>query len=171
MFPIHGAKSAVFILNEEGQQLSHAYVMYNTSCMLPASTQVNLSNQLIEMFNFKLDKSLSKWGNHSKIKYANTTKIAVEVEPDKMSKCLEGLKICSNVENDVGGLSLLTCGGFNVEMVAEGIRLGYTKGMLKMLLMRAFKTMSLIKGGGALRKDFVILQLYWWLFSSTKHCG
>ncbi len=23
----------------------------------------------------------------------------------------------------------------------------------------------------ALRKDFVILQLYWWLFSSTKHCG
>ncbi len=22
-----------------------------------------------------------------------------------------------------------------------------------------------------LRKDFVILQLYWWLFSSTKHCG
>ncbi len=24
---------------------------------------------------------------------------------------------------------------------------------------------------GALRKDFVILQLYWWLFISTKHCG
>ncbi len=23
----------------------------------------------------------------------------------------------------------------------------------------------------ALRKDFVILQLYWWLFSSTKHCS
>ncbi len=23
----------------------------------------------------------------------------------------------------------------------------------------------------ALRKDFVILQLYWWLFSSTKQCG
>ncbi len=22
-----------------------------------------------------------------------------------------------------------------------------------------------------LRKDFVILQLYWWLFSSTKHCS
>ncbi len=22
-----------------------------------------------------------------------------------------------------------------------------------------------------LRNDFVILQLYWWLFSSTKHCG
>ncbi len=22
-----------------------------------------------------------------------------------------------------------------------------------------------------LRKDFVIVQLYWWLFSSTKHCG
>ncbi len=21
------------------------------------------------------------------------------------------------------------------------------------------------------RKDFVILQLYWWLFSSTKHCS
>ncbi len=25
--------------------------------------------------------------------------------------------------------------------------------------------------GFTLRKDFVILQLYWWLFSSTKHCG
>ncbi len=23
----------------------------------------------------------------------------------------------------------------------------------------------------ALRKDFVILQLYWWLFSSTEHCS
>ncbi len=22
-----------------------------------------------------------------------------------------------------------------------------------------------------IRKDFVILQLYWWLFSSTKHCS
>ncbi len=22
-----------------------------------------------------------------------------------------------------------------------------------------------------LRKDFVILQLYWWSFSSTKHCS
>ncbi len=25
--------------------------------------------------------------------------------------------------------------------------------------------------GDTLRKDFVILQLYWWLFSSTKHCS
>ncbi len=25
--------------------------------------------------------------------------------------------------------------------------------------------------GHTLRKDFVILQLYWWLFSSTKHCS
>ncbi len=22
-----------------------------------------------------------------------------------------------------------------------------------------------------LRKDFIIVQLYWWLFSSTKHCS
>ncbi len=28
-----------------------------------------------------------------------------------------------------------------------------------------------IFGGSTLRKDFVILQLYWWLFSSTKHCS
>ncbi len=30
---------------------------------------------------------------------------------------------------------------------------------------------SYISTSYTLRKDFVILQLYWWLFSSTKHCG
>ncbi len=54
-----------------------------------------------------------------------------------------------------------------IETVARRMRSGQIDPLTDNLEMEVFLKASLGRKVNTLRKDFVVLQLYWWLFSST----
>ncbi len=87
--------------------------------------------------------------------------------------------LCYPIHSDQTGLIKERYIGENINKIVSLMDLTSCRGLLLQAYLPGKKEPVCQKSGleshfcstYTLRKDFVILQLYWWLFSSTKHCS
>ncbi len=163
-------KAICCLTRETCEMMVHAFI----------TTQLDYCNFLLYMASLKQIKKLQGFQNSAARLVTDTRKyyhITLVLPVEKRTvlkillltfKCLHGL-----APNYLGDLivikpSLGLCSDNQFELVVPRTHL-VTYGD-RAFSAAAANLWNYIPVAITIRKDFVIIQLYWWLFSSTKHC-